>query len=201
MTERVPLAEPATGPEEIPAGEPAGAAPGETTFAPEGTAPAAPGAESTWAGGAPVEGIEPAEADTSTFSTDAFSAPPPAPEERAPEELGPIPPAGADAGPSLAEPGTEPEAGSPEVLRLDRRDATEADVPATTEPRADDDQLGARLVALQMAVAGGARGEVEVHLRRTFDLVDCSSILDDVFGPGTDADKRVAWPRPADGAA
>ena len=52
-----------------------------------------------------------------------------------------------------------------------------------------------------MAVAGGARGEVEVHLLRTFDLEDLTSILDDVFGQGTDADKRVAWPRPAGGAA
>jgi hypothetical protein len=68
------------------------------------------------------------------------------------------------------------------------------------DPLADgDDQiLGARLVALQMAVAGGNRGEVEAHLRRAFELPDLESILDDVFGPGTDSSKRVVWPSAAD---
>ena len=68
------------------------------------------------------------------------------------------------------------------------------------DPLADgDDQiLGARLVALQMAVAGGNRGEVEAHLRRAFELPDLDSILDDVFGPGTDSSKRVVWPSAAD---
>ena len=89
-----------------------------------------------------------------------------------------------------------------DVVRLDRREphAPEATA-AAADRREADEQLSARLVALQMAVAGGARGEVEAHLRRTFDLEDCTSILDDVFGQGTDGDKRVAWPRPAGGAA
>src|SRR5205823_4448256 len=87
-------------------------------------------------------------------------------------------------------------------VRIDRREPP-APEPAAGVPdrREADEQLSARLVALQMAVAGGARGEVEVHLQRTFDLEDLTSILDDVFGQGTDADKRVAWPRPAGGAA
>jgi hypothetical protein len=45
-----------------------------------------------------------------------------------------------------------------------------------------------------MAVAGGNRGEVEAHLRRAFDLESPEEILDDIFGSGTDPDKRVAWP-------
>lgn len=61
----------------------------------------------------------------------------------------------------------------------------------------DDDLLSARLVALQMAVGGGNRAEVEAHLRHGFD-VDVDSILDDVFGSGTDGDKRVVWPSAAD---
>ena len=69
-------------------------------------------------------------------------------------------------------------------------------------PRADDDdQLAARLVALQMAVAGGDRGEVEAHLRQSFDLSDPSAILDDVFGRGTGSTKRVSWPEAADDGA
>lgn len=57
-----------------------------------------------------------------------------------------------------------------------------------------DQALGARLVALQMAVAGGNRGEVEAHLRRAFDLDQPADILDDIFGSGTTSDKRVVWP-------
>ena len=42
--------------------------------------------------------------------------------------------------------------------------------------------LAARLVALQMAVAGSARDEVEAHLRKTFSLDEPGAILNDVFG-------------------
>jgi hypothetical protein len=45
-----------------------------------------------------------------------------------------------------------------------------------------DDMLAARLVALQMAVAGSARVEVEAHLRKTFQLDEPGAILNDVFG-------------------
>jgi hypothetical protein len=45
-----------------------------------------------------------------------------------------------------------------------------------------DDMLAARLVALQMAVAGSERGEVEAHLRQTFSLDEPGAILNDVFG-------------------
>ena len=55
----------------------------------------------------------------------------------------------------------------------------ESDDPATFE---GDEMLAARLVALQMAVAGSARGEVEAHLRKTFEIQDASGILNDVFG-------------------
>jgi hypothetical protein len=52
------------------------------------------------------------------------------------------------------------------------------------EPRGfdGDDMLAARLVALQMAVAGSARDEVEAHLRKTFELDEPGTILNDVFG-------------------
>jgi outer membrane biosynthesis protein TonB len=56
-----------------------------------------------------------------------------------------------------------------------------------------DQALGARLVALQMAVAGGNRGEVEAHLRRAFDLDDPAPMLDDIFGAGTPSEQRVVW--------
>jgi hypothetical protein len=45
-----------------------------------------------------------------------------------------------------------------------------------------DDVLAARLVALQMAVAGSPRGGVDEHLRSNFAVEDTTSILNDVFG-------------------
>jgi F0F1-type ATP synthase membrane subunit b/b' len=103
------------------------------------------------------------------------------------------------------EPEPEPEPSPP--LRVTAEEEIEAASvteitrpPRTTKAEEDDQLLGARLVALQMAVAGGNRGEVEAHLRRAFDLPNPQSILDDVFGRGTDASKRVVWPSAADGS-
>jgi hypothetical protein len=48
------------------------------------------------------------------------------------------------------------------------------------ETRLDD----ARLVALQMAVAGRTRDEVSAHLRTAFDVPDPDPILDHVFADG-----------------
>lgn len=62
-----------------------------------------------------------------------------------------------------------------------------------------DELLAARLVALQMAVAGGNRAEVEGHLRRAFDVAAPGPILDDVFGAGTSAETRIVPPEPARG--
>jgi hypothetical protein len=58
----------------------------------------------------------------------------------------------------------------------------------------DDNELAARLVALQMAVAGANRGDVEAHLQANFEHVDLTYVLDDVFGRGSESDKRVTWP-------
>jgi F0F1-type ATP synthase membrane subunit b/b' len=67
--------------------------------------------------------------------------------------------------------------------RGDNGDAKEAEKPAAESRGFDgDDMLAARLVALQMAVAGSARVEVEAHLRKTFSLDEPGAILNDVFG-------------------
>jgi hypothetical protein len=58
---------------------------------------------------------------------------------------------------------------------------TAANAP-TAEDTSDARFDGARLVALQMAVAGSTREEVAAELQRAFRLQDPSSILDDVFG-------------------
>jgi hypothetical protein len=53
-------------------------------------------------------------------------------------------------------------------------------------PRDDSDRRldDARLVALQMAVAGRTRDEVDAHLRAAFDVGDPDAILDHVFAEG-----------------
>jgi hypothetical protein len=52
---------------------------------------------------------------------------------------------------------------------------------------------GARLMAIEMAVAGSSRGEVGERLSRDFDITDPSLILDDVFGEGAPDDSRMPW--------
>ena len=44
------------------------------------------------------------------------------------------------------------------------------------------DLSAARLVAIEMAVAGRTRDEVDDHLRTAFDVDDTRALLDDVFG-------------------
>ena len=58
--------------------------------------------------------------------------------------------------------------------------------PAPPTPPSRTDMLldDARLVALQMAVAGRSREEVATHLRNAFDVKDPDPILDHVFAEG-----------------
>jgi hypothetical protein len=105
--------------------------------------------------------------------------------------------------PVVREPEPEPVAEERHV-RVAPEPEAESDVvefPRSEPPAAaretDDDQLAARLVALQMAVAGADRGEVEGHLLVNFAVGDATAILDDVFGRGTGSTKRVTWPEAA----
>jgi hypothetical protein len=45
----------------------------------------------------------------------------------------------------------------------------------------------ARLVAIEMAVAGRTRAEVAAHIRAAYELSDVDALLDDVFGPESGA--------------
>jgi hypothetical protein len=90
----------------------------------------------------------------------------------------------------VAEAEPEPEPKRPSAVERLRKAASPAaengakEESAPAEPRGfdGDDMLAARLVALQMAVAGSARDEVESHLRKTFALEEPGAILNDVFG-------------------
>ena len=88
------------------------------------------------------------------------------------------------------EPEPEPSGKGSPIQRLrkatsrgDDNGEVEEDAPPVESRGFDgDDMLAARLVALQMAVAGSARDEVEAHLRKTFSLDEPGAILNDVFG-------------------
>ena len=98
----------------------------------------------------------------------------------------------------------EPEVPAPndvELMAERRQRRQQRDVARDTDDSDGDQHLAARLVALQMAVAGGNRAEVEGHLRRALDLDSPEAILDDIFGEGTGPDSRVAWPEPATGGS
>ena len=126
-------------------------------------------------------------ADAGLRSTYTASAP--APQEPPIVETEPVPD---------PEPVPEPEIRLEAVPEAEHEPevAEEAPAPQSDGDAYDDDEdLAARLVALQMAVAGANRGEVEAHLRVNFSLGgDSWRILDDVFGQGTEPDKRVSWP-------
>jgi len=54
----------------------------------------------------------------------------------------------------------------------------------------------ARLVAIEMAVGGSSRAEVEAHLRERIGVADPAPLLDDVFGAASTAGSRLAWGEP-----
>ena len=54
----------------------------------------------------------------------------------------------------------------------------------------------ARLMAIEMAVGGASRGEVERQLERESGAPVPASLLDGVFGPDREATTRLSWGRP-----
>ena len=118
---------------------------------------------------------------------------PPTPEEPPIAETEPVPEPELAASDEAFGPGDAES--PPDVVELPRTEAPEPPAPRRRVPEAEEDEdLAARLVALQMAVAGANRGEVASHLETNFALGDPSRILDDVFGRGSESDKRVTWP-------
>jgi hypothetical protein len=69
--------------------------------------------------------------------------------------------------------------------------------PAATNGQSDTPvPSAARLVAIEMAVGGSARSEVEQHLRVELGVSDPQPLLDDVFGATSHAGSRLAWGEP-----
>jgi hypothetical protein len=109
-------------------------------------------------------------------STHAPRPPAPRPASAPVEAAPPAPPAPAPPAPARREPAPAPRVRRPEPLQSAPQPSRRVD--DHNDARFD----GARLVALQMAVAGSTREEVHAELQRAFRLADPSSILDDVFG-------------------
>ena len=59
----------------------------------------------------------------------------------------------------------------------------------------------ARAMALQMALGGRTRGEVEQDLRSGLRVTDPAAVLDEVFGRGTGREQRIPWAEQAKGHA
>ena len=51
----------------------------------------------------------------------------------------------------------------------------------------------ARHAAIRMAATGATRGQVGIELHDSLRLADPSSLLDEIFGPGSADDSRVPW--------
>jgi hypothetical protein len=156
---RAPAPRPAT-----PAPPPAASAPVPPAPSPPSPATAAsslpgpaPSARAEALARATESDAERADAEGSEGSGAGFTPPPPPPDYAGPAATG-------------ARPGAE----------LDP--ATE---PMRESPGSHQEDMGAaRLVAIEMAVAGRTRDEVDRHLRDSFRITDTSELLDDVFGGG-----------------
>jgi hypothetical protein len=59
--------------------------------------------------------------------------------------------------------------------------------PRRPAPAPDTRLDAARLLAIEMAVAGRSRQEVGAHVRESYELADVEALLDDVFGPAVPA--------------
>ncbi len=114
-----------------------------------------------------------------------------APEPYPPQPSHPSPPPAAPAGfveqpyPSRAssQPAWQPAAAT--------RPMTPANPPARVVTRQELND--ARMIAIQLAGAGGTRADVRGHLNRALGIVEAEPTLDEIFGPGTGEDARVPW--------
>ena len=83
------------------------------------------------------------------------------------------------------------------VRRLDAADAGPEEEPAPERhpprPARLEPIEEARLMALQMAMAGRTRAEAEADLRHGLRVADPEPVLDDVFGKGTPGSQRIPW--------
>jgi hypothetical protein len=96
-------------------------------------------------------------------------------------------PPGAQARPRPGRAGAQPPAALRSVARRPEPPARR-DRPREASPNLD----AARLLAIEMAVSGHTRQEVDAHLREAFRVTDTAQLLDDVFGR-EGGEPRTGW--------
>lgn len=115
----------------------------------------------------------------------------PAPEQRTPPPPAPEPTwSRIEEEPVVAAPAAEPIVAHAEPEHIEEPTASTNGAPEIPMPSA------ARLVAIEMAVGGSSRAEVEQHLRAELHVADPEPLLDDVFGVTSTAGSRLAWGEP-----
>lgn len=100
-------------------------------------------------------------------------------------------------GPARPDDAATPLAQSPRAAASSaEHDAPPAPAPAANGAGAGEVPSAARLVAIEMAVGGSSRAEVEQHLRDQLGVPEPEPLLDDVFGVASHAGSRLAWGEP-----
>ncbi|MDO8187176.1 hypothetical protein Q7L71_16375, partial [Conexibacter sp. CPCC 205706] len=84
----------------------------------------------------------------------------------------------------------------PAPLRVAQPPAPAAPTPTAAPAPTGELTNAARLVAIEMAVGGASRADVDEHLRSRFGVEDPSPLLDDVFGAESHPASRLAWGEP-----
>lgn len=127
------------------------------------------------------------------WPTQAAAPPPPPPvPEPAPT---PAPQPAADAPAPTWARQTPPTAAAPPEEAPAPREPAPAPAPTPVANGADVPSA-ARLVAIEMAVGGAARSDVEHALREEHGIADPQALLDDVFGAASHAGSTLAWGEP-----
>ncbi|HXE44887.1 MAG TPA: hypothetical protein VN635_06790 [Conexibacter sp.] len=168
----------------------------EPHAAPESAAPTVPTPEPTWSRieGEGAAAPSPAAAQADAAQTAGDTA---APADAAQTAGGTAAPADADrAGGAAEDDFATPLAKSPRAATGPARHAAEPEHAGAPNGQTDGVPSAARLVAIEMAVGGSSRAEVEQHLRDRLGVAEPEPLLDDVFGVASDAGSRLAWGEP-----
>lgn len=64
---------------------------------------------------------------------------------------------------------------------------------APTPAPVPDPEDAPRVLAVELAVGGATRADVDARLRERFGVTSTTDLLDDVFGEGTPAGARLPW--------
>ena len=107
--------------------------------------------------------------------------PVPEPTPPDPDPGPPAPPVPEPEPPLIPEPTPPPDEGTPPQIESVPEPVAVANGSAPDEAARSDDAAGARLVAMNMALDGASREDIEAHLAENYDLADAGSIVDDVL--------------------